>query len=286
VTAGFGMEGDIVEYRGRSFSAGGDPGAITMPNLMRELAGNARLAGFSLGDRPGVHTSDAGCQGRDVEVCRLNAAVDGANMRRVLRQVAYLDGALLPGERREWKVVTLFAGLADVVFSDGSGSTPPSLFRAQFRELLRAVASRLGGRVYLNVLALPQRLQRLSTMLRTRLGCRLLFELSHLPLSPVRWNAAAGWALTAAEYNRVLEEEVSAFQRENRAPDFRVEMHRFMRDAELSDELLEHLDCLHPNAVLARNMSVALWNSMLGAHQTTIFFAAEPLCPSEGSRLR
>lgn len=297
ITAGFGLKGGFEEYRGESFSVGGDPGAWTLPNLLRVYGGNEKATGSSIGVRRGIHTSDRGCEGGDVALCNLNAGVDGANMRRLLPQVEYLSRLLGSGGERDapfrnhtgdWKVVTIFAGIADAVFSaapEGRGPTPTPDFRASFERVLWAIKARLGGRVYVNVLALPRRLSHVESTIRDNVGCKLFYALSHLPGGPVRWTDPASWDRAIDEYNEVMQLVVR--KHAGLDPSFVVVFQPFLRDLLLESQMLEHMDCLHPNRLLAGNMSVALWNSMIGAKAVeAIDFLAEPLCPSEATRLR
>lgn len=324
MTAGFALKGGLAEYRGQSFSAGGDPGAVTMPNFLRSLGGNGKVTGYSLGVRQGIHTTDLGCQGDDINLCQLNAAVDGANMIRMLSQVEYLskmiygncgDGMIckdsnsavspnvLRGRRlsefypapfrnhsKDWKLVTMFAGLADVVFVNGTAShvepTPFEVFRMNFQSVLQAIRTKLGGRIFLNVMALPQQLALVETIIKSNLECRLVDILSHLPESPIHWSDPSHWDETAQRYNEIIREEVAKVTAEQ-DPHFFVSIQPFMQDLTLRGSMVDHFDCFHPNGVLAQNMSVALWNSMIGSgpKSTTIGFTAEPLCPTETTRL-
>lgn len=52
ITAGFGMEGKrggLHEYRGKSWSIGGDDNATTLPNFLRHY--NPNITGYSVGRR-------------------------------------------------------------------------------------------------------------------------------------------------------------------------------------------------------------------------------------------
>jgi hypothetical protein len=52
ITAGFGMEGKIGglhEYRGKSWSIGGDANATTLPNFVKQY--NPNVTGYSIGRR-------------------------------------------------------------------------------------------------------------------------------------------------------------------------------------------------------------------------------------------
>lgn len=85
ITAGFGMEGKVGglhEYRGKSWSIGGDANATTLPNFIRQFSPN--VSGYSVGRREGSL-----CWG---PVCRekyrakhdvLNGALSGAMIRNV-----------------------------------------------------------------------------------------------------------------------------------------------------------------------------------------------------------
>ena len=230
-------------------------------------------------------------------LCQMNAAVDGADMRRMLPQVEYLSRLLgscsgcdapFQNHTGDWKVVTLFAGIADAVFSaapEGRGPTPTRDFRDSFERVLWAVKTRLGGRVYVNVLALPRHLSHVETIIRDNVGCKLFYALSHLPGGPVRWTDVTSWDRALDEYNEAMRLVIRTHA--GLDPSFVVVFQPFLRDLLLETQMLEHMDCLHPNSLLAGNMSVALWNSMIGAKVVeAIDSHAEPLCPSEDTRLR
>ena len=54
ITAGFGMEGKVGglhEYRGKSWSIGGDANATTLPNFIKQFSPN--VSGYSVGRREG-----------------------------------------------------------------------------------------------------------------------------------------------------------------------------------------------------------------------------------------
>ena len=295
ITAGFGLKGDVAEYRGESFSAGGDPGALTLPNLLRSLGGNVNVTGFSLGVRAGIHTADGGCEGPDVAVCQLNAAVDGASMLRVLPQVEYLAKMLghctrcsapFKNHADDWKLVTLFAGVADAVFASatgGGGPTPLADFETSFERVLHAIRTQLGGRVFLNVLALPRHLSLVEPIVRAHVGCEICYVMSRVS---VRWTDVELWDRAVDGYNEVMQSVIRK-RYPFGDPSFVVAFRPFLRDLLLTGDMVEHLDCLHPNSLLARNMSVALWNSMISREATTaIDFKAAPLCPNEDTRLR
>jgi hypothetical protein len=63
----------------------------------------------------------------------------------------------------------------------------------------------------------------------------------------------------------------------------------FMTHVPVTDSTVEHFDCFHPGPALAANMSVALFNSMVGdasvPKSTTVDFNAVPACPTLATRL-
>ena len=138
------------EYRGVSFSIGGDPGAITLPNLINSVKSTVKLVGPSVGSlaQPQLKTT---CTGADVEhVCRLNAAVDGSDLQDLRDlQVGYLRDTLSNAPwaanisiSKDWKLLTIFSGLDDVVFYNATDptkqSTNTTLFAANLDHLLQA----------------------------------------------------------------------------------------------------------------------------------------------------
>lgn len=294
MSAGFGLKNLPNEYRGLAFSAGGDPGAMTMPNLLRSAGNNALLLGDSRGVHYGIHTSDDGCEPpSDTQVCRLNAAVDGANMARSLRQVDYLDAQIHSNSSNytkyadDWKLLTLFSGLSDCVFYNETDSThsptPVEVVRSNFRALMSQVRKRI-GHVFVNVIALPTQISKAGEVIKNRGECKLFIELSKA--GQTKWTDYSLWDGAAKAINKMLAEEVKAIQNLN-DPTFYASLQTFMVGFDPATETLEKLDCIHPNQESEAAMSVALWNSMIapGAKPTALDHSEQPVCPTEHARL-
>lgn len=82
---------DIQEYRGLSYPIGSDPGAITIPEILRHFSPSAKeIPGSSKGKHPPVTCLNGwgikGC-GERPEEDGLNAAVSGSVSAGLLRQV-------------------------------------------------------------------------------------------------------------------------------------------------------------------------------------------------------
>jgi phospholipase B1 len=119
ITAAFGAKGrrgGFHESRGLSWSIGGDEGATTLPNFIKQH--NPNLTGYSLGSRETSLCWGPVC--RDVHRQRhdhLNGALSGSTIRNVwLDQLDYLEDQMITmGINEEsWKVLTLFVGANDL----------------------------------------------------------------------------------------------------------------------------------------------------------------------------
>lgn len=117
LTAGFGMlaktpVGLLTEYRGRSWSIGGDETldtVVTLPNLFRKY--NPNLMGFATGEgrinsvsNPGAHL--------DVAVSGAKAEIMQAQATKIIDRVKNLPPPA--NFESDWKLVTLFIGANDL----------------------------------------------------------------------------------------------------------------------------------------------------------------------------
>merc|ERR1711912_227648 len=113
-------------------------------------------------------TVKAPCSGSDVDrVCRLSAAVDGSDLQDLISlQVGYLNHTLRSASwaanvsiTQDWKLLTIFSGLDDVVFYNETDATKqpttPDLFQHNLDALLEAVY-RAFPRTFVNLVMLPE----------------------------------------------------------------------------------------------------------------------------------
>lgn len=267
MTVGWAQGGWPLEYRGRSFSAGGDPGVVTLPNLLRSLGGSREIRGMARG--VAWNTGRAGCAEDALaeRVCKLNGAREGARMGDVHVQMDYLErrmDAVHPDWRARNKVATLLAGMADAVFcaeEEGTaahGSCAPTsegAFRAAFASVVERIASSWGP-VLLNVLLIPERLSAVETAIAEVPACRVVRALDHWRVANLSWTDVAEWDAAAQRYNAVLLDVAATAAV--------VAIQPFLRRWVPTSADVEHVDCLHPDEGTSADMATTLWNSMVG----------------------
>lgn len=278
MTIGWAQLGRPLEYRGRSFSAGGDPGVMTLPNLFRDL-GNATVGGASLGTKP----MGAGvCTGPQADaVCRLNAAVEGAAVGDVHSQLDYLESrmASLPQGEGEYKLLTLFVGLADAVF--GGDPTPADRFRRCYASVLARLAT--WPRLVVNAVLLPPKIDAVARIVPRYPICRAADAIDHSRIANFSWTRAEEWAPAIRAYNQAILGAVADVTRDRAG---RVAARRSLVDLVPTDALVEKVDCFHPNAALSAAMAINLWNDMLAPEKAAFDLHASPLVPRADACIR
>jgi len=298
MTAGFNSaKANMHEYRGVSFSIGGDQGATTLPNLIQAVKGDTPLVGASLGElsKP---TIKAPCSGPDVDnVCRLSAAVDGSDVQDLIdMQVGYLRDTINSAPWaanisivRDWKLLTIFTGLDDVVFYNSTtqpptkSSTPVDLFATNFDKLLTAIHEQL-PKTFVNVVLLPEHFDPKVTT--SRFSCKLFKWYSEY--AGIHWTASSSWLQTIRTFNQVLT-SVAAKWKLKQFNDFAVSLQPFNQHTNLTKADFDTADCFHPNLRAHQGMAVGLWNNMLaatdGEKKSSWDVADMPKCPTADSRL-
>jgi hypothetical protein len=267
ISLGWAEEDVPVEYQGHSFSLGGDAGETTLFNLFKTKGGALNVTGASRGVR--VHNMfrpSVPCDAIEAAAhCHLNAALDGARVSDTHRQLDYLNRTLMGQYSThvdDWKVLTVFVGLSDAVFSyDGSNSsTPVGVFYDSYVKMLLQILSL--NRIFVNVLLLPEKIAKVRDIMPSRSVCNATFRFTHGRHSPVRWTNEDGWRDTIVSYNRAITRAVHA----TTSPrlDAHLSIKGFLVKFEPSLDLVEHIDCFHPNRRMRIAMAVSLWNSMIG----------------------
>lgn len=267
---------------------------MTLPNFIAAVKGRP-LVGGSHGElaKP---TVKAPCSGADVDrVCRLSAAVDGSDVQDLIdMQVGYLRDhldnapwAVNVSRTRDWKLLSIFTGLDDVVFYNTTNpnktSTPAALFEANVNKLLTAIHTEL-PRTYVNMIMLPEEFN--PSVTTSRIPCKLFKWYSEL--MGIHWTTTTGWLQTIRSFNQILVKVASQW-RLKRLGDFSVSLQPFNRHTNLTKEDFDTADCFHPNLKAHQGMAVGLWNNMLAQTEqdkkTSWSSTDVPQCPTESSRL-
>lgn len=158
------MPGSWIEYRGQSFSIGGDFKAVTLPNFFQHYHPcRNNILGPSKGERYISYCPGSWCPPADFlyrrETDGLNAAISGAEVDIIDRQTDYLIQAIRELEedpewgdnvKRDWKFITVFMGMNDIcdgpctsVFAPNGQVGSASLYEVQIRKTLESLREAL-----------------------------------------------------------------------------------------------------------------------------------------------
>ncbi|XP_023256754.1 phospholipase B1, membrane-associated-like [Seriola lalandi dorsalis] len=281
----------INEYRGLSWSIGGDANittVTTLPNILREF--NPSLTGFS-----------RGIGNEKSPQAFLNQAVTGAKSGDMVRQVRVLVDKMKNDSRidfhNDWKVITMFIGGNDICdFCTDSAFFSPRNVITRIRQALDILHSEVPRAIVnlvelLNIVTLRD-LHRDST-----LGCPTWFVSLVCPciLKPKQGSSELQ---TVNDFNRAYQHamrELIDSGRYDTHDNFTVVLQPFFREVFLPlledgrpDRSYFSPDCFHLSQKAHTLMARALWNNMLepvGNKTFTQDFTAgvDLKCPSESN---
>ena len=286
ITGGNGILADSIlgllrQWRGRSWSIGGDGNFLsipTIPNFLR-LA-NSQLTGYSLKtgyvDDPNAH---------------LNVAEAGAKSADLVQQARTLIQRMKEQPSidyvNDWKLLTLFIGGNDLC--DCSAPISPEEFQANLREALDALHAEV-PRGFVNLVEI----QDVSALADLNQG--LVCSIAHEILCPcVAYpdDSAERRAMQLkSQLYQNLTERLVASGRYDTRDDFTVVLQPFFKrtrppkDAAGRPDLRYFApDCFHFSALGHASAAEALWNNMIEpvGHKRTDWAVGEPLqCPVAG----
>lgn len=273
MTAGYNvLKPNFSEFRGWSFSSGAEPTANTVATFLK--AYNPALIGGAMGWRkPSQKIGEYAdvCPEKDFSICGLNAAVDGARVGWLHMQADWLEKrleSLANGTwRDDWKMVSIFTGLDDVVFgpSNNHSVTPPTridLLEQEFDQLFESFEARF-PKLLVNVLALPENFSANTTVSKNE--CKLFKWISKK--LGISWTDMSLWHDAILQYNQMLQRVVQRWHQRACTPS-RCQMAVALRRPVLRTRIglaeLDAADCFHPNLRLAEAMAIDMWNEMWG----------------------
>ncbi|KAG1176438.1 hypothetical protein G6F70_005064 [Rhizopus microsporus] len=260
ITAGFGMMSGrppfstILEYRGKSFSVGGDPGEYTLPNFLStyadELKGSPEGITLPLSRGKDLNNAITGakCQDLDQQVDRLI---------RVLKKKEYKD------IRDEWKLITIFIGANNIcVLCTPPMTTLPDLSAADvFERNLRSVLERIRqdvGKSFVNLVGLFN----VSGVYEATRGdpyCELIWDPAHMAIcSCVQQDTKQRLAADKLidEYNKrlqKLEREYKDKDKQTFGISYQPGFTQF-DVGKYKQAYFSGVDCFHPNKCANQNM--------------------------------
>ena len=301
ITAAFGAKGrrgGFHEARGLSWNMGGDEGATTLPNFIKQH--NPNLTGYSLGSRETSLCWGPVC--RDVHRQRhdqLNGALSGSMIKNVwFDQLDFLEDQLITmgiDAESSWKVLTLFVGANDLcVVCRMKKRFDSSEYGESLRRILDEIRPRF-PRTLVNIVEMFN----VSAIYRATEGqayCNDVHRLIFMECDCAFKGSEAASQLfrdemdaAAQDYNKQIRQIVKEFSKVKN-DSFAIALHTFTRDLNITSfplEMISDLDCFHPSTKSHALTATALWNSMLTPpehRQTNIpSLDLQPLCAGEES---
>lgn len=286
VTAAFGagaktIFGALTEYRGLSWSIGGDKDLTeiaTLPNVVRKF--NPDLQGFSI--NTGNHNSPN---------ARMNVAISGAVCSGMLGQAKTLvDKMATEGFTDEdWKVVTLWIGGNDLCAIKSDEKSPEELAR-NYVDYVEAALDHLHENLRRTFVNLVEMIDVSDLHQVTGLECFLVHEFACKSIKSEALRNKV--SVTSNLYNDYLGDLINSGKYDNR-DDFTVVLQPFFSETPVplkengsADKSYFALDCFHFSQKGHAVGAKYLWNNMfepLGKKTDHIdWYNMEPLmCPAD-----
>lgn len=319
VTAGFGaklismLDAKILqEYRGLSFSIGGDPNAPTVANFIRHyepsLIGQSRGTHFIELCLGGVFCAPDELTYRPNQDM-FNAALSGAISRTLGMETRYLLRQVLRHHAvnvtTDWKMLTLFIGTNElckfscIEKSSGEASNADE-YEQRIMMTLELIHQRM-PRTLVNILLLSD-MSQVDHFANTHPRCLHARQLlSTICPCAVLHGESGRWAMrrATAEYNQRLlriakrmNARVAAIARaENRPLEFAITVSPILRDTDLRNDIPAHfaakLDCFHPSATAHKSLAINIWRDLFVPYSdraTHLLEQEDIYCPSEENR--
>jgi phospholipase B1 len=283
VTAGFGMNGNLDENRGASFSIGGDDTytqdldqarhqlegnpIYTLPNLFKQY--NPDVKGFSVGSHFVERVNTSRYNSSD----ELNGAQSSAKIQDVYVQIQYLMERIESGEfgdpktvlNKVWKHLTIFIGANNLCVScQGADTDTPEFFGSQMGIILDTLQAKLPHTI-VSIASLPK-FSKLKDLEPTVSWCALVHDLYA--------ECDCVFAKDATDQDRAMMDDYTdkynlQFRslREswlNKSTDeFTVILHPYLEETVIpSEEYVSTFDCFHPSRLAHQDFSMGLWNSL------------------------
>jgi len=302
ISAGFGIMGRsglLNEYRGRSFSIGGDTNATTVANFIAYF--NPPLIGSSLGAHPVEICYGPLCPPfqyrREYDV--FDAAQSGAMVTDLVsHELDYLLREMKANPKidmkGDWKLLNLLIGANDLCASC-TYVEKKRLTADAFETHLRSVIEKVRMSIPRTLVNLIQffNISQIYNLSLTSNVCktihRTLFIECDCLFAPNGDKVRQEMDELSQMYNTRLKNISDSYYQ--KYTDFGVAVQRFGSNTKLSDmpiAVLSDLDCFHPSLMTHEAMAVATWNNLLTPYankKTQLDLNDKPMCPTNTTLL-
>jgi len=302
ITAAFGVmgnAGEMHEFRGKSWSIGGDEGAITIPNFISTFVPD--LVGAAKGQHLLEYCAGPFCPDFQYHpvVDVFNAAQSGGmimnlpthEMDYLLKQVALNPNVDI---KNDWKLLTILIGANDICSCcDGNLSyTGPDAFEKYLTATLERVRSTL-PRTFVNLI-LGFNLSEVYNLGRKTLYCETHQRVFTFECNCIFEKNATQTRLEVDVYTQLYNQrifKIADYYKAQKYSDFAVVVQPFLYKTNATnfpESFLSTFDCFHPSLLAHETFATALWNSMLtpaANKKLEIVMGDVPMCPTPNTLL-
>jgi len=244
---------NLKEYRGISFSAGGDNGVTTMPNILKQFT----ASGFPLGPSTGIGKRDSAGTG-------YNAAESGDINSDMLQQAQWLVGKLKADTKisikEDWKVLSIWIGSNNICdVCDNNVNNNADDFEKNVMIALDYLHTNV-PRLFVNLIANLDITQIYDIKAGT---CALLHPVECACVASSDANVRALVKKINLEY-QTRATKIANYYASLKDDEFAVVRQPFLTKTLVNERsLLSAADCFHPSAISHQYAGVALWNNMI-----------------------
>jgi len=271
ITAGFGIKGTIGlyhEYRGRSWSMGGDKGQLTLPNLIRYY--NPNIRGYSIGSHKLEVCYDTKCNTEYYpKLDNYNSAQSGSTTNNLIHQIEYLKKRVNVSDKIDkWKLITLLIGANDLCGICSNNDFQPELFRKNLREALFELKNNF-PKSFVNMV-LIFKVTDAYILSRDTFYCRALHTIFPVEC-PCVFNLMNGKKdrhiidYYTFIYQNITRDVVYEVNTKDPSGNFTITIQPMFSMANISDftiDFLSTLDCFYPSLEAHQSMAISLWNNL------------------------
>ncbi|KAH8548110.1 hypothetical protein BGW37DRAFT_461495 [Umbelopsis sp. PMI_123] len=305
VSAGFGVGGiqgqflsasSLQEYRGLSFSIGGDPNAITIANMMRYYSHD--LVGSSTGTNLITLCFQSFCPDFQYHTNDyFNAAQSGAHSSDLSHELDYLIPTVhqyIGLNQSGWKMLNVFIGSNDLCAICEGGYRSPTEYGQNILAALERVRANMNN-VFVNLLGLIH-VDEIYQLTMNSTYCQP-FQSSPFVVNDYECpcaHSSANKTIMAANvefYNQALESVYLTYKAQN-FPTFGVAYQPLAVDIlSFPIEVISNIDCFHPALMAHQWLAKMIWNMLFvpqSQKPSKLSFnsAATVYCPTESDRIQ
>ncbi len=290
ITAGFGIKGTaglLNEYRGRSWSIGGDPYQITLPNFIKYY--QPSVTGYSTKYHFLEICDETICEAVHYpQLDYYNSAQSGAITSKLMNQINYLRNRISDEDKNKWKMINLLIGGNDLCSVCEDDNFKPELFEIHLRDTLFELRNSFDKSLVNMILIF-----KVSDIYQISVQSQYCRDINSILPSecPCAFSNPTKRALMdyyTKVYQNITYQVVHEVNTASLNTNFTIVIQPMFAMADISNftvDFLSTLDCFHPSLTAHQAMSISLWNNLFLHPMNKEAFVQYPVlkCPTNDS---